>query len=200
MHRAYLPHLSALAACLLLSAMALAERNPADYPLRVHIFMLNGYSHYYRQGSTSGGFTSLDAVDGEGRANLYENGQPRGFDFSYVCSRRLMASPGFETYLARWKKQDRVLEVLQPVMGGKLGEMDGCEFKVTMKDTAYFRANSGVGEEPVAEFKSWMDKHQYDPEHGKNMPVYPPQQPATVQPAPGQLTPGQAGGSASPTH
>src|SRR5208337_414045 len=136
--------------------------NVNDFPLRVHIFMLNGYSHYYRQGSSAGGgISALDSVDGEGRANLYENSQPRGFDFSYSCSRRLMFSPGFETYAARWKKQDRALEILIPEMGGKPGEMDPCELKVTMKDTVYFRGNGGVGEEPATVFKTWMDKHEY---------------------------------------
>jgi hypothetical protein len=71
----------------------------ADYPLRVHIFQFNAHSHYYNR--------VLDAVDGEGRANLYENGQPN--DFSYQCGARLMVSPGFETYLARWKKPGREL-------------------------------------------------------------------------------------------
>lgn len=114
--------------------------------------------------------SSLDSVDGEGRANLYENGQPRGFEFSYSCMKRLMGSPGFETYMARWKKQSRVLEVLLPQMGGKPGEMDSCELKVNMGETVYVRQSGGLGEVSVAEFKTWMDKHQYDPEHGKNVP------------------------------
>ena len=159
----------------LLSSTALAGgRNQADYPLRVHIFGYNAHSHYY------GG--SLDEVDGEGRANLYEKGEPRGFDFSYRCSDRLRPSPGFETYLARWKKPGQTLEILLPVFG-KAGASESCELKVLMKYTAYFRRNGLVGEEPASAFKEWMVKHQYDPEHGQNEPVNLNQsQPATAQP------------------
>jgi hypothetical protein len=89
--------LSVFAACFLLTMPALAGKtSAADFPLRVHIFSYNGHSHYYDR--------SLDMVDGEGRANLFENGEPRGFDFSYRCADRLRVSPGYETYLARWKK------------------------------------------------------------------------------------------------
>jgi hypothetical protein len=110
-------------------------------------------------------------VDGEGRADLFENGQPRGFDFGYACADRLMASPGFETYPARWKKRGQTLEILQPVMG-KPGAFDACEMKVTLKeDSVYFRHNGGLDEEPAATFKAWMEKHHYDPEHGKNTPL-----------------------------
>ncbi|MGB7266013.1 MAG: hypothetical protein WBC92_10910 [Terracidiphilus sp.] len=170
MRRVFLFSFVGLLGFTLLSTIAHAgSRNPAGYPLRVHIFQFNGYSHYYRPGG--GVSSSLDEVDGEGRANLYENGQPRGFDFSYACSERLMVSPGFETYLARWKKANREVEILLPVMGGKPGEMNSCDLKVMMKDTVYVRNNGLVGEAPAAKFKDWMDKHQYDPEHGKNEPV-----------------------------
>lgn len=151
---------------ILLSAAAFAGKlNPADYPLRVHIFSYNGHSHYYDR--------SLDMVDGEGRANLYEKGEPRGVDFSYRCSDRLRVSPGYETYLARWKKPGQTLEILLPVFG-KPGAADGCELKVLMKDTAYTRHNGMLGEEPAAKFKAWMVKHDYDPEHGKDLPVQEP--------------------------
>jgi hypothetical protein len=180
-----------LVACLLFSTVALAGHNPADYPLRVHIFTFNGYSHYYRTGGY-GSSSSLDAVDGEGRANLYQNGQPRGVDFAYHCSVRLRVSPGFETYMAKWKKQDRVLEILMPKFGGKPGDMDSCDLNVTMKeDTVYTRQNGQMNETPAAKFKAWMDAHQYDPEHGKNNPVYPP---------PAQPVSGQAGTAIAPTH
>jgi hypothetical protein len=154
-----------MAACALFSTLAFAGgHNPADYPLRVHIFQHNSHSHYYRQTQT------LESVDGEGRANLYENGEPRGFDYSYRCGERLRNSPGFETYLARWKKRDQTLEILLPKMG-KPGAADACELHVDMKDFAYFRHNGQVDTEPGTAFKQWMEKHQYDPEHGKDDPV-----------------------------
>ena len=162
--------MAGLAACLLALPAFAGGHNPADYPLRVHVFQFNSHSHYYHQ--------ALDVVDGEGRANLYENGQPRGFDFSYRCSDRLRTSAGYETYLARWKKQDRTLEILLPQFG-KPGAMDGCELKVEMKESmAYYKHNGLLNEEPAAVFKQWMDKHQYDPEHGKNEPVSTAPEPA----------------------
>jgi len=162
----------------LLSTGALAgSRNPADYPLRVHIFQFNSRSHYYHPGL--GVSDSLNDVDGEGRANLYENGSPRGFDFSFQCGVHLMGSAGFETYMARWKKPGRVIEIIMPVMGGKPGEMNSCDLNVTMKaDSVYVRHNGLLGEEPASQFKDWMVKHQYDPEHGKDEPVNSPAAPA----------------------
>jgi hypothetical protein len=174
--------LGGFAACALLSTAVLAgSRNPVDFPLRVHIFSHNGVSHYSHG--------SLDYVDGEGRANLYENGEPRGFEYGYRCGDRLRNSDGYETYMARWKKKDRTVEILLPVMG-KPNAAETCELKVEMKETAYFRHNGLLGEEPAAVFKQWMGKHEYDPEHGKNEPLKAaPTSPAGTSPAtnpPGQ--------------
>lgn len=159
MRRVLLCGLSVFAACALLSTAVLAaSHNPADYPLRVHIFQHNSVSHYYDR--------SLEAVDGEGRANLYENGEPHGFDFRYHCDSRLMNSLGYETYLARWKKPGKEMQILLPAMGGV------CDFKVDVKPSVAYRKHKGVvSEVPAAEFKAWMVKHQYDPEHDKNIPV-----------------------------
>jgi len=182
--RLVLGSLSGLAVALAFSTAVLAGgHDPAQYPLRVHVFQFNSHSHYYEQ-------RTLERVDGEGRANLYENGQPRGFDFSYLCYERLRVSAGFETYMARWKKQDRVLEILLPVFG-KPGATDACELKVDMKDAAYFRHNGGLDEEPAAKFKEWMDRHQYDPEHGKNEPVQVAPIHAAPTPAPAAAAPPQ---------
>lgn len=165
MRRSFFYGLSGFAGCVLLSTAALAGgHNPANYPLRVHVFTFNSHSHYYSNTRT------LDVVDGEGRANLYENGEPRGFDFSYRCGERLRGSAGFETYPARWKKADQSLEILLPQFG-KPGAFDSCEMKVEMKSFVYYRHNGGLDEEPATVFKQWMDRHQYDPEHGKNEPV-----------------------------
>jgi len=119
-----------------------------------------------------GGLSSLTRVDGLGEGNLFENGQPLGFDFTYNCDHPLTPQPAFETFMARWKKQGRVIEIVMPIIGGKPGQMDPCELKVTMKqDTVYLRHNGRVVEGSAAQFKQWMTAHQYDPEHGKNQPV-----------------------------
>ena len=163
--------LSVMAACFLLISPVFAGKfKPADFPLRVHIVARNGVRHYSRLGG--GVNSSLDAVDGLGTGNLFEKGEPRGFEFNYSCSQPITPQTAYETFLARWKKQDRVLEIQMPVMGGKADDMNSCELKVNMKpDTAYIRHNGEIEEEPAATFKQWMEKHQYDPEHGMNMPV-----------------------------
>jgi hypothetical protein len=154
------------AAFLLLSTAVFAGgHNPSDYPLRVHIYQHEGHSHYVQR--------TLDYVDGEGRANLYEDGMPTGFDYGYRCGDRLMNSMGFETYMARWRKPGKTLEILLPVMGNP-NAAHGCELKVEMKaGIAYFRRDGQLAEMSSAALKQWMEKVQYDPEHGKDVPLMP---------------------------
>ena len=133
--------------------------NPADYRLRVHIYQTRWQKH-------PGG----DVV-GEGRANLFEQSQPRAFDYTFNCSELFRASMGWETYPARWRKKDGELEMLVPVAGNP-GESKACTLKVVMKkDAAYYKRDRELNEEPASVFKTWMAKHNYDPEHGKNQPT-----------------------------
>ena len=154
------------AACLCVlaaSTMIFAEStNPAAYPLRIHIFGRSETTFYH--------FRSVDESKGDGRANLFENGEPRGVDFNFDCSQKLRASFGYETYPAKWKKPNRELTVLLPVFG-KTGAYFTCNLKTDIKDYAYFSHDGRLSSEPVADFKAWMVKHDYDPEHGKDMPI-----------------------------
>ncbi|MDR3751475.1 MAG: hypothetical protein P4K94_08325 [Terracidiphilus sp.] len=190
MRRAFFCMLSGLAVCMLLSITAFASKlNASDYPLRVHIFNDSGRSHYYYGYRYSSG--SLSSVDGEGRANLYENGMPEAFDFSYRCHVQLMFSMGFETYMARWKKRGQTLELLLPEMGHP-DKADLCELQVMMKDgVAYYKHNALMGSEPSAKLKEWMVKHQYDPEHGLNDPINLNQAGPSVNPGDPSMTPNQ---------
>ena len=149
----------------MMSTMMVAEsKDPADYPLRLHIFGRSQTSFYYSRAR------SLDETQGDGRANLYENGEARGLDFNYQCSYKVRASFGYETYPARWKKQGKTLVVLMPIFG-QAGKFFTCDFNADMKDFAYASSKDGLRSEPVAEFKLWMERHDYDPEHGKDVPV-----------------------------
>lgn len=130
-------------------------------PLRVHV-----YTTRERTLSRAG---KPVAVEGMGQANLYERGNPRGFDFRFTCPGKVPTSVGYQTYPARWKDRPRVMEVFVP--GGKPGVGMRCEMKVEFKDGAYYRRSEKVEMEPAAAFKEWMVKHQYDPEHGKNEPT-----------------------------
>ncbi len=188
MRRLLLPGSIALAICFFLSLPVSAGKiNTSDFPLRVLILFRNGARHYHGSG---GGISSLEQVDGLGEADLFENGQPTGFDFNYTCSQPITPTPGLETFMARWKKPGRVLQIVMPVMVGKPGDMNSCDLNVNLKQgTAYVRHNGGVVEEPAAEFKEWMIKHQYDPEHGKDLPATA----ASEQPATGQQGAAPAG-------
>jgi hypothetical protein len=170
MRRVLVCALGVIAVCLFSSSSAFASKvNTADFPLRVHVVDRNGFRHYHGYG---GGLTSLQAVDGMGQGNLFENGQPLGFDFTYECGQPLTHQSTYETLMARWKNRGRVIEILQPKIGGKPGEMNSCELKVTLKqDTVYSYRNNGLIEEPADKYKQWMIDHQYDPEHGKNEPA-----------------------------
>lgn len=134
------------------------SKNPADYPLRVHVYQTRWQNH-------PGG-----VVDGEGRANLFEHGQPRAFDYTFHCPELFRASMGWETYPAKWLKRDGELEMLIPV-AGQPGAHRECMLKVVMKSAAYYKRNGQLNEEPATVFKEWMEKHNYDPEHGKNQPT-----------------------------
>lgn len=177
-----------LAVCLLVaglgtSAVMVGEsKNPADYPLRLHIFGHNQTTFYHRR--------ELDETEGDGRADLYENGEARGVDFRYECGYKVRTSFGYETYPARWKKPGKKLVVLLP-MFGESGKFFTCDFDTDVKDFAYARGRDGLRSEPVAEFKLWMQRSDYDPEHGKDVPVgnngdaeTPPPPPPAHAPAP----------------
>lgn len=168
---------SVLSCCLFLaSATLIAEsKNPADYPLRVHVFGRDQTTFYHNR--------SAEESKGEGRANLFENGEVRGIDFNFDCSEKLKASFGYETYPAKWKKPNQELTVLLPVFG-KTNTYFTCNFKTDIKDFAYFAHDGKMSSEPSAQYKAWMVKHDYDPEHGKNTPLrLEPQPVASAQPA-----------------
>lgn len=157
-------YLKIVSICILgASVLASAEsKNPADYPFRLHIFGRSQTTFYNHR--------IAEEAKGDGRANLFANGEVHGVDFSYECSDKVRASFGFETYPAKWKKQDKELTVLMPVFG-KSNTYFTCTFKTDLKDFTYVMRNGNMGSETAADFKEWMAKHDYDPEHGKNMPV-----------------------------
>lgn len=152
-----------LSLCFAAPLAARAEsHNPADYPLRVHIYRRNETNFYHNR--------SMEEAKGEGRGNLFEAGQPKGLDFEFECDQKLQTSSGFETFPAKWKKPGAELVVLQPEFG-KPGAYDTCRLKVMVKDFVYVTRNGNLNSEPADVFKAWMVKHEYDPEHGKNTPV-----------------------------
>lgn len=164
--------------CLYLASIAsmplgAESKNPADYQLRVHIFGRSETNFYHMR--------YVEESKGEGRANLFANGDVRGVDFTFDCSQKLKSSFGYETYPARWKKPNQELIVLLPVFG-KANSYFTCNLKTDVKDYAYRSHDGRLSSESPADFKAWMNKHDYDPEHGKDVPTR--TQSASGQPAP----------------
>jgi hypothetical protein len=149
--------------CFLLAATVLRadSKDPADYPLRIHIYPHEGTNFYRGE--------YMDEAKGEGRANLFENNTPHAVDYSFECSDKVKASFGYETYPAKWKKPGKELTVLLPVFG-KTGSYFTCTLKTDVKDFAYTSQNGRLGQESVEDYKAWMTRTDYDPEHGKSMP------------------------------
>lgn len=69
-----------------------------------------------------------------GRADLVD-AQEQGFDFDSDCSDLFMVSHGDELYSARWKKQDKELEMLLSKIG--TGKSSKCTLKADLKPFVY---------------------------------------------------------------
>ena len=160
------------------------SHNPADYPLRIHIYRRNETTFYHNR--------QAEEAKGEGRANLFEGGMPKGIDFQFECDTKLQTSSGYETFPAKWKKPGQELVILQQQFGKT--SYDTCRLKVLVKDFVYVSHSGNLSTEPVDVFKQWMTKHDYDPEHGKDTPTR-----TTPETAPAAANPAGAAPSSSST-
>jgi hypothetical protein len=170
MRRTFLVGLVAVVGSVALSTAVLAGGpDPADYQLRVHVLKNTSQPRNARASKSLS--DAPDYVDGRGVADLFENGEPRGFEFGYSCIGGLKASGGYGTYPARWKKRDKVVEILVP-QAGKPWNLDSCGLRTEMRSGLVFYFNNGqVAEEAAKLLKEWMIKHQYDPEKDLSDPV-----------------------------
>jgi hypothetical protein len=144
--------------CMVMPAFA-QSTNKADYPLRIHIFAKDPLAAYRGQVEES--------LSGNGRANLFEKGMPHAVDYTYACTDKVRPTQGADTYPAKWKTPGHDLIVLMPATN-KEGAFFPCTFHTQMKTFAYISTNGVIGKESAADFKAWMVKHQYDPEHDKD--------------------------------
>jgi hypothetical protein len=173
MRRLFMSILCGLAACLSLSNAAWASGpDPDDYPLRVHVFKSVARPNANNAYATKNPANMADYIDGQGAADLFENGEPHGFLFTFSCMQTPQTSGGYATYPAKWKKKDKVLEILLPETG-KPWNMETCDLQPAMRPgLAYFwnDKDDTVVEQSSAVFKDWMVKHQYNPEKGLDLP------------------------------
>lgn len=144
------------------AALHAESKNPADYPLRIHVFPHAQTAFYHNR--------SAEEFKGDGRADLFQNGEAHAVDFTYDCSEKLRASLSYETYPAKWKKPNQQLTILLPVFG-KSNTYAPCTIKTDVKDFAYATHDGIMSETSSAKYKTWMNRHDYDPEHGKNTPT-----------------------------
>jgi len=170
MRPVFLFALIAAAVCAAASTAALAGGpDPARYPLRVHILKLNKRQVRDEEGKKSS--DTPEYVQGMGVADLFENGQPEGFQFSYECVDGVKESSGYGTYPARWKKKGKTLEILQP-QPGKPQNLQSCGLDVDMRPgLVFYWRNAKLAEESATVLKAWMAKHNYDPENDKDFPI-----------------------------
>lgn len=165
--------LTAVAGCLAASTGALASKpDPADYPLRVHILKFNTQAPTSREPKHPS--DAPEYVNGMGVADLFENGLPLGFQFSYSCMGGLKPSAGYSNFPARWKKSGKTLEILLPE-SGKPWNFVPCQLQAEMRPgLAFYWKNGAIAEEPAQVLKDWMVKHRYDPEKDMDEPALSP--------------------------
>ena len=113
-----------------------APKNPADYPLRVHIYRThwsNGTDGPYIYEYYNAGY------HGYGRANLTDGPQTNAIEYTFECDTHFLKSDTGEAYFARWKKPGQSIEMLVSTIGSD--KVKSCQLKVTLKDTVYYKHN-----------------------------------------------------------
>ena len=98
-----------------------ATQDPA-YPLKVRILERNVDRSKF-------------AVRSWGRADLYDGQKVQGFDYQTDCNLIVMTSQGDERFSARWKKQDKELEMLVSKIGAAKSQK--CEVKANLQPFVY---------------------------------------------------------------
>ena len=73
--------------------------------------------------------------------------------------------------------------MLLPIFG-KSNAYFTCNFNTDVKDFVYKRTDGKMSSEPVARYKLWMAKHDYDPVHGKTSPTQVTPADADAEPEP----------------
>jgi hypothetical protein len=103
-------------------------QDPA-YPLRVRILTRNASRGPY-------------GTRMWGRADLFGQ-QEQGFEYESTCDEVLMVTHGDERYSARWKKQDKELEMLVSRVG--TGKANKCVMKADLQQFVYEFENGSSG-------------------------------------------------------
>jgi hypothetical protein len=121
-----------------------AGKDPADYPLKVHILQQNWASHNLR----------YNEHKGTGRGNIQEGDAVHAFDFTYNCNFMLTRTAVNQPLSGKWKKPQLRLALLEEKIG-KAGEYQECELKTLVRDGVYMLGQGGITELSQEEYKTW---------------------------------------------
>lgn len=126
----------------LFSLSSFAGKDPANYPLKVHILQVAWGSHIVR-------FNEYRAT---GRGNVWDGDSVHAFDFTYDCSFPVRRSARNQPYLGKWKKQQVRLDLLEPKIGTK-DKYQECELQTTLHSGVYFFGDGNISEISQEEYK-----------------------------------------------
>jgi len=135
-------------ACLC-SVFALAGKDPADYPLKVHVLQQRWLSHNVHYGQ----------YKGTGRGNIWEGTSIHGLDFTCDCSFGLSRTARNQPYVAKWKKPQLRLELLAMQIG-KESKYQECELQTTVREGVYIMGGGGITEISHEDFNRWRAKRE----------------------------------------
>jgi hypothetical protein len=136
---------------LLLAAPLLlfAGKDPANYPLKVHILQQPWASHNLR----------FNDHRGTGRGNIWEGDSIHAFEFTYECGFPLQRTARNQPYMGKWNKPQLRLTILAPKIGNN-GKYLECVMKTTVHPGVYLLGGGGITELSQEEFKEWREKRE----------------------------------------
>lgn len=124
------PALGVLIILFLLSGVLVAEKNLAEYPLRIQILEV----HWQRDRGVWSGW---------GRGNIDDGKSAHGFDFTYQSGENFLRTIGNARYFGKWKKEPLKLEMLV----GEIGNTDkhhAFELKTSLREEVYVPGSGGT--------------------------------------------------------
>jgi hypothetical protein len=129
-----------------------SDLDQSAYPLRVQVM----HTGWHRTAWRATGF---------GQADLKEDGQVQGFDYTFACREPFLASKGADSYLARWKNVGSELAILTRSASDP-SKYSECDLKVTVHSYA-FRVQNGqlmtVSSQPIDSVKQEQVLLQQEP-------------------------------------
>jgi hypothetical protein len=123
---------------LLVCGCALADTNPADYPLKITVLE--------------------PALATSGRANVDDGQSVHGIDFDYTCNLKVEALPEGQYYRAQWIKAPAELRLLVARPGKPAVE---CDLKTTLHDEVYVAKDGKLTLVTQQELKQWKAEEDF---------------------------------------